>query len=1075
MNKLFTKAAKILVGLSLAAGVGVAVGSQKTRRADASAGTAASGNWTPITATSDINTSDDFLLVYETSGGTKSYATGSVSSSALQSSGTLENGKTVQFESATGGYYIKLGSSSYLNNSSGTGVSSGNKSSIWSIALDRISNTSNSNRFLGALSDDVGVGIKAYATSNLNGYQHVVVYKKAAADNRQDSSVSITNGASADVSVGGSLTLSTSTTPNDAVLTFTSSDESIATVSAAGVVSGVAVGSTTVIASFAGDTTYKPSSAHITINVAYSQPAHVTGMTVAQILALGTENIQAKAVIYEVEAYVTQVTDKVYTYGNFYVNDTKGNTTNQVYVYGATEDSTKLTFNTSTGLYAFSSNASNASSLENKMSVGSKITANFIAYYFSNALQFQGIITSVVNETMHTVTTSVSNGTYTGATQIGEGSATVTISANTGYKLPTTVTVSGADHTFDRTTGIITLSNATGNVTISATCVAATQYDVTITATNCTYSPASPKIYEESELEITFTANSGYKLPLSAPVVTNATVKSWENGVLTLQNPTGNVSFTMTAQVKTVDKYGLYTGDIAAGKYVIVGADTSYALKNTISSNRFDNGTVTITQGVIQEPDDAIVWTISKVSGTNYWSLYNEKLNKYAGGTSTKNQGAMLESITDLAKWTITYNDGYVFHNYGRSQASSDSANAYLRQNGTSGWATYASSTANAPTLYKLDYLPKAFDYFEYVDGTPDKTTYSVGDPFDPTGLEIHAVYTEPSIYPAEDITDEIEWDALTVGSTATGTWNGETVTITGLTITAFTPALFTKVTALDQLAVGSEVIFGGYKTSTETYYSLCAVSGNGKFFTAESTTSGTNGIYTLSSTLIFTVEADRSGYYFKNGNNYISRNASDSAFTTKSENSCWTLSFGENGALKMTNGDSGNKDFQFNQGDPRFKNYSGQSDCFIFIREAASQTDVLKTFVSRYLLLNNETLSQIPSSSTGVVGTDCLGANGPYMTAKAALTTGEFVSYNSAFQSSTDSVVSNARLRYVSWADAYGDSTPYATTVGNGARVFGGIINDSNNTVAIIIVISMVSVTAIGGYFFLKKRREQN
>ena len=33
----------------------------------------------------------------------------------------------------------------------------------------------------------------------------------------------------------------------------------------------------------------------------------------------------------------------------------------------------------------------------------------------------------------------------------------------------------------------------------------------------------------------------------------------------------------------------------------------------------------------------------------------------------------------------------------------------------------------------------------------------------------------------------------------------------------------------------------------------------------------------------------------------------------------------------------------------------------------------------------------------------------------------------------------------------------------------------EKSNTVAIIIVISMVSVTAIGGYFFLKKRREQN
>ena len=34
-------------------------------------------------------------------------------------------------------------------------------------------------------------------------------------------------------------------------------------------------------------------------------------------------------------------------------------------------------------------------------------------------------------------------------------------------------------------------------------------------------------------------------------------------------------------------------------------------------------------------------------------------------------------------------------------------------------------------------------------------------------------------------------------------------------------------------------------------------------------------------------------------------------------------------------------------------------------------------------------------------------------------------------------------------------------------------IIGENTNTVAIIVVISMVSITAIGGYFFLKKRKE--
>lgn len=44
------------------------------------------------------------------------------------------------------------------------------------------------------------------------------------------------------------------------------------------------------------------------------------------------------------------------------------------------------------------------------------------------------------------------------------------------------------------------------------------------------------------------------------------------------------------------------------------------------------------------------------------------------------------------------------------------------------------------------------------------------------------------------------------------------------------------------------------------------------------------------------------------------------------------------------------------------------------------------------------------------------------------------------------------------------------------GARVLlSNVTKENTNTVAIIVIISLVSVTAIGGYFFLKKRREQN
>lgn len=88
-------------------------------------------------------------------------------------------------ESADGGFYMRnvnLKSNYYLKNSSSTGVSLTTASSIWKFTFDNsgivlIQNTENNDRFLGYTSSD-SHAYKAYATSNLGTYPHVVtVYK----------------------------------------------------------------------------------------------------------------------------------------------------------------------------------------------------------------------------------------------------------------------------------------------------------------------------------------------------------------------------------------------------------------------------------------------------------------------------------------------------------------------------------------------------------------------------------------------------------------------------------------------------------------------------------------------------------------------------------------------------------------------------------------------------------------------------------------------------------------------------------------------------------------------------------
>ena len=108
------------------------------------------------------------------------------------------------------------------------------------------------------------------------------------------------------------------------------------------------------------------------------------------------------------------------------------------------------------------------------------------------------------------------------------------------------------------------------------------------------------------------------------------------------------------------------------------------------------------------------------------------------------------------------------------------------------------------------------------------------------------------------------------------------------------------------------------------------------------------------------------------------------------------------------------------------------------------------------------------PSLDNSQGNNSCLGATGYYMTAKGALTS---LSEDQVSLFQNDAEFANAKARYLAWAVAYGDSTPFATTVGN-AR-FNNVI-DSNNVLMVIVIVSLISVTAVGGYFYLRKKKEQ-
>ena len=143
-------------------------------------------------------------------------------------------------------------------------------------------------------------------------------------------------------------------------------------------------------------------------------------------------------------------------------------------------------------------------------------------------------------------------------------------------------------------------------------------------------------------------------------------------------------------------KYTLYTdSSLTAGDYVFYY--NGKAMKNTVSSNRLGYTEVTPAGDSIMNPDTSIVWTVA-ASGS-YWTIYNSAVSKYAASNGTKNQAALSTTNDDKILWSCAAADGKF--DFTNKYNAAQSVNATLRNNGTYGFACYATGTGGALSLYK--------------------------------------------------------------------------------------------------------------------------------------------------------------------------------------------------------------------------------------------------------------------------------------------------------------------------------------------------------------------------------------
>ena len=222
--------------------------------------------------------------------------------------------------------------------------------------------------------------------------------------------------------------------------------------------------------------------------------------------------------------------------------------------------------------------------------------------------------------------------------------------------------------------------------------------------------------------------------------------------------------------------------------------------------------------------------------------------------------------------------------------------------------------------------------------------------------------------------------------------------------------------------------------------------------------TSSSETVFTLGGTVNEWTLTTSQGLLFATG-------AKSLEFDSEAEgaDSTWQITITD-GNVFITSNTDGYGTIKYNTSSPRFLNYaSGQASIQLY---AADPDDNVYGFISNYMKMGDTSLAGD--------GNGACKDSGYYLNAKIALndlTSGE----KSAFQNNTGSKYTAALARYNKWAVANNDAAPFdgydeVHTTLRSASVFA--TTETSNTVAIIVIVSITSVGAIAGYFFIRKRR---
>lgn len=232
----------------------------------------------------------------------------------------------------------------------------------------------------------------------------------------------------------------------------------------------------------------------------------------------------------------------------------------------------------------------------------------------------------------------------------------------------------------------------------------------TVTATYTTDAPGFGGEYPDLDNVVWFVVNPGTIEPGAKVVFAGETANYTFTKEVTLskaltfpESQLAVINLTLAEENCTKkaagNAYVLHEDELIEGDYLIVYGGK--AMKAAVKKERLDYADVIVKDKRIESSDESIIWHIAP--SAEYWTIFSDNTKSFAAGTGAKNKAQLLEDGTDdMSMWTISKSKSASTFEFINKKNKAAGVNYTLRNNGTNGFACYATATGGPLSLYRL-------------------------------------------------------------------------------------------------------------------------------------------------------------------------------------------------------------------------------------------------------------------------------------------------------------------------------------------------------------------------------------